>query len=131
MIQKKSLLQWESLEKNFTAYDHQIENFNSAFNELFRQGLIYSVDNSHHERSEYVITDKGKKRFEYERKNREEKVHTLPLLDDSPKTQGVITTPSKKDKIMGKTWYDKPLFTYIIWPLLVGLIILALTLYFT
>lgn len=52
-------------------YDHQKEDFNSTFDELYRQELIRSVDGTHHERSEFVITDKGKSRFEYEKSKRE------------------------------------------------------------
>jgi len=54
------------------------------------------------------------------------------LRDVRPIIHNVITSPSKNDSpIKNKSWYETAIFKYIIWPLLVGLIILALTLYFT
>lgn len=44
------------------------------------------------------------------------------ILSHSPITQSVNPTPSIKHKNKGKAWYGNPLFTQLIWPLLVLLI---------
>ena len=41
-------------------------------------------------------------------------------LSDSPITQSVKHTPSKKEA--KQTWYTSPMFTFIIWPLLVMIV---------
>jgi hypothetical protein len=49
------------------------------------------------------------------------------LGDDNAINQKVTATPSKKNKAYkAKSWYDKPLFKYIFWPVVVGLIILII-----
>jgi hypothetical protein len=41
------------------------------------------------------------------------------LLFDRPTIHKVITTPNKNESYKGINWYSKPLFKYLIWPLLV------------
>jgi hypothetical protein len=49
---------------------------------------------------------------------------------DKPIAQSVSTTPNKKhdEHKTITSWYEKPLFIYLIWPLIVGVIILIITL---
>jgi hypothetical protein len=49
--------------------------------------------------------------------------------NESPTTQSVTTTPNKKHNAPKINWYNKPLFTHFIWPLLVGLILIAITIF--
>jgi hypothetical protein len=52
------------------------------------------------------------------------------LRDVKPTYQKVNVTPNKNESAIPKTsWYNKPLFTSIIWPLLVGLLLLAFAIY--
>lgn len=47
---------------------------------------------------------------------------------DKPITHKVTTTPNMNEsEAMHKPWYSSPLFIYIFWPVLVGIIIYLLT----
>ena len=117
---------------------HKFYPVENAFNILQGDGLINCLSTG------YVLLPKGFGVLAHinqlgyvakynERFKKEQPVVQISesLLFDKPTIHKVITTPNRNESNNGNKWYSKPLFTYIIWPLLVGLIILSLTLYFS
>jgi len=73
---------------------------------------------------EYDFIPKDSKDYKYVQEDLRRDLTHL----ESPLNQTVTTTPSKKDNETSKIeWYNSPLFIYLIWPLLVGIVIYALT----